>query len=328
MESVVVQAGDNEQFFIHLGRTYELNQKWEQAIGALGARRQDRPEQRGSPPQGPLARGQLDHQPVGPGRLAPHLHREEQAPPQEAALAEAEELKRASQTPEERMLKEIEADPAHVGTYLSLAEHYKASNRLDEAEKILARGRKAVPDDDVLKTVHADIQLSRLRRAIDVWTKKVKDNPDDIEAPDKLAKIKDMLVQYELNEYRRRVELHPEDAQLHLHYGRLLAAAGKHDEAIAEFQQARSDPDRKVQALHQLGLSFEAKNLPKLAERNYPGSPEADRPGDTQADQRLELPAGPRRRDARATGRRPRSTTTRSPPRITRTWTWPSGFGT
>ena len=52
-------------------------------------------------------------------------------------------------------------------------------------------------------------------------------------------------------------------------FGRLLAEAGKHDEAIGAFQKARSYPDLKAEALHQAGLSFEAKNLAKLAEKNY-----------------------------------------------------------
>ena len=51
----------------------------------------------------------------------------------------------------------------------------------------------------------------------------------------------------------------------------ILARVGDHDGAIAEFQQARSstNPTQKLQALYHLGLSFEANNSPKLAERNY-----------------------------------------------------------
>ena len=51
--------------------------------------------------------------------------------------------------------------------------------------------------------------------------------------------------------------------------GKKLAEGGKHDEAIAEFQQVRNSPELKVQALLQAGLSFKANGVNKLAERNF-----------------------------------------------------------
>ncbi len=52
--------------------------------------------------------------------------------------------------------------------------------------------------------------------------------------------------------------------------GKKLAEGGKHDEAIAEFQQARNSPELKVQALLQAGLSFKANGQSrKLAERHF-----------------------------------------------------------
>ena len=56
---------------------------------------------------------------------------------------------------------------------------------------------------------------------------------------------------------------------LQLQLGKSLARAGKHQEAIAAFQHARNHPHSRVEALHQLGLCFEAIGNLKLAERNY-----------------------------------------------------------
>ena len=49
------------------------------------------------------------------------------------------------------------------------------------------------------------------------------------------------------------------------------ARVGDHDGAISEFQHARAStsPHQRVEALYNLGLSFEANGSPKLAERNY-----------------------------------------------------------
>ena len=95
--------------------------------------------------------------------------------------------------------------------------------------------------------------------------------PEDTAAKAKLDQLNEMLNKYEVEAFRRRVQLHPEDARLHFDLGVILPQVGDHDGAIAEFQQARSstNPTQKVQALYHLGLSFEANNAPKLAERNY-----------------------------------------------------------
>jgi tetratricopeptide (TPR) repeat protein len=121
----------------------------------------------------------------------------------------------------------------------------------------------------MLLQAHADVQISRMKRAIEKWTKRTEDRPDDAAARAKLDQLNKMLSDYEISEYRRRVALSPEDTNLHFQLGMCLARAGLHDEAIGEFQQARSSPTHKVQALYQVGLSFEANGAMKLADRAY-----------------------------------------------------------
>src|SRR5262249_30637434 len=101
--------------------------------------------------------------------------------------------------------------------------------------------------------------------------RRVQERPEDTGAKVKLDELTGMLNKYEVQAFRRRVNLHPEDAKLHYELGLILAGTGAHDEAIAEFQQARSstNPQLKIQALYQTGLSFEASGAPKLADRNY-----------------------------------------------------------
>lgn len=267
LESVAAQAGDNEGLFLHLAHAYELNQKWDQAIHCWEKAFRINPNNEDAKRK---VRSLSASATISRSGLGAAIDRSREASPAaEALAAEAEELKRSVQTPEQRLEKEIEEDPGRVGLYLQLADLYKAHNRLDDAEKVLSRGRKAAPEDEVLKTAHGDVQLSRLRRAIGVWDKKARDNPDDAEAKAKLAQIREKLAEYELAEIRRRAEARPDDAALHLHLGRLLAAAGKHDDAIASFQKARSDPELKPKALLLAGESFEKKGLAKLAEKNY-----------------------------------------------------------
>ncbi len=192
-------------------------------------------------------------------------------PVAESMEAKLERLKQEQLTPQQRLLEEIKKDPTSIHAYVNLADIYRQRGDLDTAEKVLAKGIKANPNDAGLKSIYEDTQISRLKRAKEHQTHKVQENPEDTGAKVKLDELTEMLNKYQVQAYRRRVTLHPEDANLHYQFGLILAQIGKHDEAIAEFQQARSstEPILKIQALLQTGLSFEANGAPKLSERNY-----------------------------------------------------------
>jgi tetratricopeptide (TPR) repeat protein len=269
LESVRNQATDAE-FFRYLAKVYELNEDWNKAIETWERVKKLAPNDDNArrkiqslSASATIARSgyeevRRDDEPIGVARNEP-----------EKGGDDPHELKAQARSPEELLLEEVTAEPTRVGPYLALADHYRMNNRLEDAEKILARGKKAAPGDEVLARAHADIQMSRLQRAIDFQVKKLKAEPDDAEAKTKLAQFRGALETYELKEFRRRVTSHPDDPQIRLQYGMILARIGRHDEAIAEFQQARNSPNLKLQALNLAGQSFEAKGLPKLAERNY-----------------------------------------------------------
>ena len=179
-----------------------------------------------------------------------------------------EEIKARMMAPEQRYMQEIEETPDRIGPYLALAEIFKNSGRLDEAEKFLAKGIKAVPDDVYLKDAYGEIQISRLKVAIESFKRKVARDPHDPEPKTKLDQLQTALYQYEVKELKRKVANQPENLELRLTFGKKLAAGGKHDEAIAEFQQVRNSPILKVQALLHTGLSFLANGVTKLAERS------------------------------------------------------------
>jgi uncharacterized protein HemY len=183
--------------------------------------------------------------------------------------AKLERLKQEQLTPEQKLVKEILADPTAIHAYLDLAEHYRNRSDFDKAEKILAKGLKSNADDEALRAAHEDIQINRLKRAKESHSQRVIQHPEDTGAKAKLDQINDMLNKYEVEACRRRANAHPEDPKMHYELGLVLARTGAHDDAIAEFQQARSSPVYKIKAMHQAGLSFEANNALKLAERSY-----------------------------------------------------------
>lgn len=192
-----------------------------------------------------------------------------------------EQMKLEKMTPEERLHKEIQRDPKQVWAYIELADMSRKRSQFENAEKILAAGLKAIPKDPVLQQNYAEVQMTRLKRAIDALTKRVDDDPTDVTSKSKLDQLHRMLLDYEIKEYRRRVALSPEDHGLHHLLGMALARDGKHAEAIGEFQIAKGAPNLKIDAMLQAGLSFEADGRAKLAERTYQEALKSLEPSDT-----------------------------------------------
>lgn len=279
IESVHEQGKADASFLRHLARVYELNEDWEKAIRAWEEVKRLAPNDEEALRK---ARSLSASASIARSGLSEALHKQPQglAGP-ETEKPDAEEIHAIKLTPEERLLKIIEEDPRRVGPYLELADLHRRLNKLDEAERVLSNALKVIPEDGVLLSSHAEIQIARLKRYIEVWGKKAKENPTDPETAAKFAKGRQMLDDYEIKEMRRRIALHPEDLNLRYQLGELFFRVGKYDEAIGEFQQARSVPGMKVKALHQAGRCFEEKKLPKLAERNYEEALKLADPTDT-----------------------------------------------
>src|SRR5262249_21038473 len=185
--------------------------------------------------------------------------------------AKLEKLKQEQLSPEQRLVKEILGDPTAVHAYVELADIYRQRSELEKAEKVLAKGLKANPNDAGLMQIYEDTQISRLKRKIESQTRVVQERPEDTGVKVKLDELTAMLDKYEVHAFRRRVNLHPEDAKLPYELGLFLARVGAPHQGIAEFQQARAttNPALKIQTIYQIGLSFEANGALKLAERNF-----------------------------------------------------------
>jgi tetratricopeptide (TPR) repeat protein len=281
IESVFAQAGDDDGFLRQAAHVFEVNESWQNAINCWERIKKNKPHDE-------AARSKINslsaNATITKSGLKQSIHRaesqKEDEGPSQAEL-EAEELKRNALTPEQRWQKEIEADPSDVRAYIDWADSLRSRGNLVDAEKVLARGVKANPKEPTLLHAHAEVQMARLKHAISVYTQKVKENARDVEAKAKLQQLSDMLRDYELKEFRRRVALHPDDAELRVQLGTKLQQVGQHNDAIAEFQQARNDPRMKVQALMALAVSFEANGVMKLAERSLLDALKAADPEET-----------------------------------------------
>lgn len=278
MESVQTQAVDDVAFWKHMAHVYAFVEEFQKAILCWERIKKLAPnDEEASRQINALSASGTIH---GTG-LQEQIRRAGAISSDPEIDEEAEALRgKQALSPEQRFERDMKADPTKAGPYLELAEMYRHQQRLDEARDLLARGLKALPDHALLRDSYAEVQIARLRKAIDQIKTRLRDQPDDAEAKDKLQKFTAKLSDYELAEYKRRAEARPDDHQIRFEFARRLAAAGQHDAAISEYQAARSSPQFKVKALIGAGESFEASGVPKLAERSYAEALKAADPDD------------------------------------------------
>jgi tetratricopeptide (TPR) repeat protein len=272
LESVQDQAKDAD-FHRHIAHVHELNEHWQKAIFAWEMVRKLVPNDEDA---SRMINALSAKSTMQKGKYTEAIDRsvqtreaEAKESAKEAQLAKLEELKQKQLTPEQKWSQSIKIDPTNVTPYLLLADSFKKKGQLDEAEKVINQGLKAVPNDPALLAAYSEVRLAKLNIAIDRLTAKHRERPHDPEWKHKLDQALKLKSDYEIKELRRRVAFQPTEMPLRLELGLALAKAGNHDEAISEFQQAGADPELKVQALYNAGLSFEANQAYKLAERSY-----------------------------------------------------------
>jgi tetratricopeptide (TPR) repeat protein len=83
------------------------------------------------------------------------------------------------------------------------------------------------------------------------------------------SKLERELLDEEVADYRRRVELHPTDAALRVHLGRRLLRCADPDAALIEFQRAISDPRTEREARFLMAQCFQQKGFTDLACKEY-----------------------------------------------------------
>jgi tetratricopeptide (TPR) repeat protein len=83
------------------------------------------------------------------------------------------------------------------------------------------------------------------------------------------SRLEGELLDAEVDDYRRRVDVHPADAQLRFQLGKRLMKRKEFDAALAEFQKANADP--RVQRDSRLAMAqcFQHKGYADLAKKEY-----------------------------------------------------------
>lgn len=165
--------------------------------------------------------------------------------------------------------EEVEADPENPRQWRELGDLYLKSRKFDEAEECYNKAGEIDPQDMYVKERLGRLTETRLQSEIEDLKAELRKNPDDAKLTETLKKKKKEFDAFLLEELTRRVAAHPTAYQYKFDLGLLLLKVGKHQEAIAQFQNARKDPKFQVQASYRIGQCFFAMHLYDPAIQQY-----------------------------------------------------------
>jgi tetratricopeptide (TPR) repeat protein len=188
---------------------------------------------------------------------------------------EAKKLERQQgriRTPEQALARisdlevQLRDDPYDTKTMTAIAKLYMKAEQPDEALKMAEKALKIDAENYEIAEFRGDLLLERNATLVKKYEQAVKKDPS---LKSKLERAKKQKLDYEIEEYRRRVEAHPTEYGLRYQLGKALYDSGNIDEAIPELQSAKQDPRKKSDAGYWLGRCYVSKKIYKLAVKEF-----------------------------------------------------------
>jgi tetratricopeptide (TPR) repeat protein len=160
----------------------------------------------------------------------------------------------------ERLINEyetrLETEPANLKLVRSLAELYTQKKQFDRALEYYDRIKTSgMGNDPSLDTAIANTTVRRFDHQISEV------NPFDADHAERVAQLKAEKLAFQMAECQKRVEKFPTDLAIRFEMGVLNFQAGKINEALADFQKAQNNPNKKIAAMSYLAQCFAQKKM-------------------------------------------------------------------
>jgi predicted Zn-dependent protease len=156
----------------------------------------------------------------------------------------------------------LKTEPNNVKMLRNLGEVYAQRNDFDKAltyyDRILAT--ESGSDASMMQQV-MDLKVKKFTHALSKLDTTAEDYAD------KSTVIKAERQAYQLEAAKQMVDRYPTDLQFRFKLGELNFHAGKINEAIAEFQKAQANPNRRIQSITYLAKCFQQRGMFDLAAR-------------------------------------------------------------
>jgi len=185
---------------------------------------------------------------------------------EEAVSLEQEKRVQKTEDVALRLIEEYEArlqkEPDNLKMMRSLAELYTQKNQFGRALALYEQikqspmGGDASLDRAIAETTgrQYDFQIAQI-------------NPFDEGSAEKIAALNAEKTHFQLEETRKRAEKYPTDLAIRFDLGQLYFQAGKIGEAIAEFQKAQGNPNKRIASMSLLAQCFAKRGMNDSAVR-------------------------------------------------------------
>jgi hypothetical protein len=185
---------------------------------------------------------------------------------QEAASLEQAQRSQKTEDTALRLIEEYEQrlanEPDNLKMIRSLAELYTQKQHFGRALALYDRLKQSdLGNDATLDRAIADVKL----RQFDHEAAQL--NPFDEGNVEKTAALAADKAAFQLAECQKRAEKYPTDLAIRFELGQLFFAAGKVSEAIAEFQKAQQNPNKRIAAMNCLAQCFAKRGMNDSAVR-------------------------------------------------------------
>ena len=168
---------------------------------------------------------------------------------------------------QKKMERELEANPADRRARRSLVELFVKDRNYSGALATLEAGLQLDPESYDIRERIGDVRILDLEQQIRD-ARNAADAGDPAARTD-LADLTREKLEFELEEFARRVKEHPTDLDLRFRLGNLMLASGEVSTAIENFQRSVKDPRRRVESLIGLGQAFDANGKLDLARKQF-----------------------------------------------------------
>jgi tetratricopeptide (TPR) repeat protein len=166
----------------------------------------------------------------------------------------------------ENLIAEYEArlrtEPNNLKLTRQLADLYRDKKDFDKALELLARVKNSeMGNDPSLETAIMNTMVKRFDHQIATV------NPFAADHADQVARLQAEKLNFQTTECQKRVEKYPTDLAIRYEMGVLYFQAGKINEAMQEFQKARSNPHKRIAAMGYLAQCYGRKKMFDMAAR-------------------------------------------------------------
>ncbi|MCK5655169.1 MAG: tetratricopeptide repeat protein [Candidatus Aureabacteria bacterium] len=161
--------------------------------------------------------------------------------------------------------KQLQSKPDNTNLHKKLAELYIENRDFSKAINTLEIASRLDEGDITLKRTIASVKVNQFDEKIKSAEEKLKNDPQNNNLKFEVQRLIKNKSDFIISDLLQNIKQYPSNLILHFKLGNIYFNTGEFDKAIAEFQLAVKNPQRRISSMNKLGLCFKAKKMYDMA---------------------------------------------------------------